>query len=102
MKPRKRTPNDRKKKKKLRDGRTKTANVDAVDNLICSLDSDGAVGMDTENRVRTLSLDSDLGEKRIFNLGEFVDAVADSIIVVAAAIVFLTEVFVDTELSFVS
>ena len=52
------------KKKKLRDGRTKTANVDAVDNLICSLDSDGAVGMYMENRIGTLSLNSDLGEKK--------------------------------------
>ena len=78
------------------------AYVDAVDDLICSLDGNSAISMDLKNGVRTLGLDSNLGEERVLDLGEFVDMVADGIIVVATAVVFFAEIFVDAKLSFVS
>jgi len=93
---------DQKKKKKLRDGWTEPAYVDAVDDLICSLDGNSAIGVDLENSVGTLGLDSNFRKEWILDLGEFVDAVADGIVVVTAAVVFFAEIFVDAKLTLVS
>ena len=58
--------------------------------------------MDLKNGIRTLGLDSNLGEEWVLDLGEFIDMVADGLIVVAMAVVFFAEIFVNAKLSFVS
>ena len=55
--------------------------VNLIDDLVGSLDSDCAIGVHVKNQIRALSMNLNLGEERIFDLGEFVDLVSDSIII---------------------
>ena len=52
-----------------------------INDLVGSLDSDCAIGVHAKNWIRALSMNSNLGEERIFDLGEFIDLVSDGIII---------------------
>ena len=76
--------------------------IDAVLDLICSLNGECAIAVCLHCMEGTLSLNSDVRKERICNFCEFANAVADLTITVPSLIVFFAWVFVDLELSFVS
>ena len=78
------------------------ARVDAVLNLICSLNGECAIAVCSHCAEGTLSLNADARKKRIRNFCEFANAVADLTIIISSSIVFFAQVFVDLELSLVS
>jgi hypothetical protein len=55
--------------------------VNSIDDLVGSLDSDCAIGVHMKNWIRALSMNSNLGEERIFDFGEFLDLISNSIII---------------------
>ena len=57
------------------------ADINMINDLVGLLDGNCAIGMHAKNWIRALSMNSNFGEERIFNLGEFIDLVSDGIII---------------------
>ena len=76
--------------------------IDAVLDLIRSLNGECAIAVCSHCAEGTLSLNSDVRKKRIRNFCEFANAVTDLTITVLSSIVFFAWVFINLELLLVS